>query len=337
MTYSDKMANEWFSEFQREFNTRVNFIPSSIYLGGGTPTSLNEDLFEEVLKLIDTVYSKGIEYTIEINPETFDEEKARLLKKYHVNRASIGLESSDSAELAFLGRRHTYDDVKNTVRLLNEISDIHNISSDILYSFPHETMESFKKTIDDALALNIKHISLYSLTIEENTVFGKKGYQSFDEDIEANYYETAKTMFEERGYMQYEVSNFALKGYESKHNLAYWHYDDFMGLGMGASSKLNHQREDNTRHLSSYLKHKYIDEVIELSKEDEMFEMIMMGMRLKEGVDLKCFKERFNKELLDVYKDITDSLINRNLVRVEDNHLIANNLEILNSILVEFL
>lgn len=337
MIYSDKMANEWFGEFKREFSKRVSFMPSSIYLGGGTPTSLNNDIFEEMLKMIDTVYSDETEYTIEINPETFDEEKARLLKKYHVNRASVGLESSDSEELAFLGRKHNYDDVKNTVRLLNEISGIHNISLDILYSFPHETMENFKKTIDDALALNIKHISLYSLTVEENTVFGKKGYQSFDEDIEADYYETAKTMFEERGYMQYEVSNFALKGYESKHNLAYWHYDDFMGLGMGASSKLNHQREDNTRRLSTYLKHEYIREVIKLSKEDEMFEMIMMGMRLREGVDLKRFKERFNEDLFDVYKDIIDSLTERNLIRIENDHLIANNLEILNSILVEFL
>lgn len=337
MIYSDKMANEWFGEFKREFSKRVSFMPSSIYLGGGTPTSLNNDIFEEMLKMIDAVYSDETEYTIEINPETFDEEKARLLKKYHVNRASVGLESSNSEELAFLGRKHNYDDVKNTVRLLNEISGIHNISLDILYSFPHETMKNFKKTIDDALALNIKHISLYSLTVEENTVFGKKGYQSFDEETEADYYEAAKKIFEERGYIQYEVSNFALKGFESKHNLTYWHYDDFMGLGMGASSKLNHQREDNTRHLSTYLKHEYISEVIKLSKEDEMFEMIMMGMRLREGVDLKRFKERFNEELFDVYKDIIDSLTERNLIRIENDHLIANNLEILNSILVEFL
>lgn len=335
--YNREMALKWFDEFKNEFNSRVNFYPKTIYLGGGTPTSLGLDIFEELLKLIDAVSKDCHEYTIEINPETFDEKKALLLNKYHINRASIGLESSNGDELKILGRHHDLEDVKRTVSYLKDISKIDNYSLDLLYSFPTQTLDSFKQSIFDAFDLKPKHLSLYSLTVEENTVFGKKGVKSFDEDREADFYELAYKIFEDNGYHQYEVSNFCLDGYESKHNLAYWHYDDFIGISLGASSKINHQRIDNTRDFNKYLNHDYYEEIIDLSKEDEMFEMIMMGLRLNKGLDMNLFKDKFDIDISDYYKDVIDKHLKLNNLKIINQHLVCANLEILNTILVDFL
>lgn len=334
--YRDDLAKRWLEAFRKEFFAKVGFKARTIYLGGGTPTALSSEILAEFLSIVDNAYSDGIEYTVEINPETFDKTKAELLKAHHVNRASIGLISADDAELSSLGRRHLFADVKKTVDLLNEVG-IDNYSLDILYSFPTQTLTSFKNTLHRALSLKPKHFSLYSLTIEENTLFYKKGIKPFDEDTEAEYYETAYDFFESHGYKQYEVSNFALSGYESKHNLIYWHYEDFLGLSCGASSKIKNRRFDNTRDLNAYIKGEYLQDEIVLDKKDSEFEMIMMGMRLNEGVDLRAFKRRYGEDLKEVYKKTLLRLLSDGSVRIEDDHLICNNLEILNTILVEFM
>ncbi len=334
--YKRENALRWLEAFKREFKEKAIKSAKTIYIGGGTPTALDDDILEELLIILSSVYTKGNEYTIEINPETFDENKAKLLKKYHINRASIGLISSNDEELKSLGRGHTFSDVIKTVELLKKYG-IDNYSLDILYSYPGQTLDTFKKTIADALSLKPKHLSLYSLTIEENTVFYKKGIEPFNEDIEADYYEYALKTFEDHGFYQYEVSNFAQKGFESKHNLIYWHYEDFLGLSMGASSKMGHKRYDNTRSLDEYENGNYIKTVYDLSIRDEMFEMIMMSLRLKEGLSIKRFDDHFKTDIFKEYNKTLPKLLSEGSVYIEDDHLKVKDLEILNIVLIEFL
>jgi len=333
--YTYKNAKLWLEAFKKEVKERLDFLPYSIYLGGGTPTSLDADLLDEFLASFDSLITDQ-EYTIEINPETLDKEKVKLLKKHHVNRASIGMQSSSEDELKLMGRKHNYKDVKSAISLLKE-EGIDNISVDLMYSLPNQNFSIFQKSIEDALALDIKHLSLYSLTIEENSVFAKRNYQHLDDDQEADYYEYACKRLKEAGFRQYEVANFCKENYESKHNLVYWHYEDFLGLSLGASGKSKAYRYDNTRDFNKYLNGQYLENEYFLKEKEEMFEMLMMNLRLEEGLSLERFKEFFNKDLLDVYKkEIEEGLISKEL-RLENDHLIVNNREVLNTVLLRFL
>lgn len=335
LIYNRKFARQWLDALKVEKEKRLDFEPYTIYIGGGTPVSLDEELLEELLILF-YPYSGNKEYTVEVNPESLTLNKAKLLKKYGVNRISIGLESSNEEELKSLGRKHNYKDVKEACMMLKEVG-IDNINLDILYSFPNQTMDSFKQTIEDAYKLNPNHLSLYSLTIEDNTVFGQKKVQTFDDEKEAIFYEYAVKSFKEHGYHQYEVANFAKKGEESKHNQVYWHYEDFLGLSMGASSKLANIRSDNTRSLKKYLAQEYISEEIILDKEDMMFEMVMMNLRLEEGLLKERFYKAFDVDILDVYKEAIDAGIKKDWLKIDDKYLRCKNREILNSVLLLFM
>ena len=210
---------------------------------------------------------------------------------------------------------------------------------DLMYSLPHQTLDIFQKSIDDVISLKPKHISLYSLTIEENSVFGKKGYKPLDEDQEADMYELLVNSLEERGYHQYEISFFSLEGYESKHNLAYWNYLDFYGVSVGASGKENGIRYDNVSNLQKYINNPFLREEITLSKEDCIFENIMMSLRLKKGLLIPEFNKRYGISLLDDDKKPIEDNIRKGLLMIENDYLKCTNkgYPILNSILCDFL
>ena len=335
LVYDRKKAERWLFALRQEMKERLTFQPFTIYLGGGTPTVLPVDQLEELLSLLDP-YKDVAEYTIEINPETFDQEKAECLKRHGITRASIGLQSASAEELRSLGRHHDLEDVKRTLQLLHAVG-IDNVSLDILYSFPGQTKESFRHTLETAVSLAPAHLSLYSLTIEENSVFGRQGKLPLPEDTEADFYEYAVSFLERNGYEQYEVANFAKDGQYSRHNLVYWHYEDFLGLSMGASSKLGHERSDNTRSLEEYCKGNWIKERIPLSEKDEMFEMAMMNLRLKEGLSEKRFRERFGRDFADVYPQALQKLQEKGWITEKEDHWVVNDREILNTVLLEFL
>lgn len=337
--YNENNVNEWLNAIQNELEYKqINTLLKTIYIGGGTPTSLNKEQLNTLLDLLDP-YSKDVEeYTIEINPETLDEDKVDILLNHGINRVSIGLESSDEILLKLMNRKHTYIDVKNCVSLLKE-KGISNISLDIMYSVPSQTMSQLEKTVNDALALEPTHLSLYSLTIEENTIFSKKGYEHLDDEVEADMYEYIHATLEKNGYQQYEVSNYCLNGYESKHNSAYWNYEDFYGIGCGASGKEEHKRYDHTKNLKEYISNPIQTIDIPLLKEDEMFEMVMMGIRFVKGMDIDLFESRFHTSFLDVYGDKIQPLLNQQLVEIKDNHFrcTSKGYEIMNTILVELM
>ena len=208
-----------------------------------------------------------------------------------------------------------------------------------MYSLPFQTMESLKKSVNDALSLHPTHLSLYSLTIEENTVFERKGYDHLDEDTEADMYEWIVQKLNASFYHQYEVSNFALEGYESQHNQAYWRYEDFYGCGAGASGKENHIRYEKSKDIRQYIQDPFQQEEIFLDKKDEMFENIMMSLRMKQGMNIHAFDERFQTSFIDVYGEKIKTLMQKNLVEIENGYFRCSEqgFEIMNSILVELM
>ena len=335
VVYKEELVSKWLNRLEKEFDECGDEAYETIYIGGGTPTSLKDDELKKLFELVKKHSNEVKEYTIEVNPESLTINQIKLFKEYGINRISMGLQSSDDRLLKLMNRHHTFDNVKNKVRLLKE-NGLNNISLDIIYSLPSQTMEDLKKTVEDVLSLNVPHLSLYSLIIEDNTVFGKKGYKTLDEETEADMFEYIIDTLTNNGYEYYEIANFAKKGYESKHNLGYWHYDDFRGLSCGSSSKISNVRYDKTRDIKKYIESdNIIVEKYELSKEDQMFENLMMSFRTSEGLDLKEFKERYNTDALDFFKESIEK--NKDNLTIIDNHLIVKNRAILNTILVDFL
>ncbi|MDO5440716.1 MAG: radical SAM family heme chaperone HemW [Erysipelotrichaceae bacterium] len=333
--YNKDLSDKWLKRIIKEFKECNDEQYETIYIGGGTPTSLTDQQLEKLFKLIKTHTNKVKEYSIEVNPESLTFNKIKLFNKYGINRVSMGLQSSNDRLLKLMNRHHSFGDVSKACKLLKD-NGIDNISLDIMYSIPTQTMNDLIKTIDDALSLKVPHLSLYSLTIEENTVFGKKGYTPLDEEIEADMYEYIIDTLKKNKYEYYEIANFARKGYESKHNLGYWRYEDFRGLGCGSSSKIGSIRYDKTKDINKYINSKdIIETTYKLSKDDKMFENIMMSLRTLEGLDIYKFNKKYNVDILDNYKEAINK--NKRNIIIKEGRLIVKNRMILNSILIDFL
>lgn len=337
--YNEKTADQWLQAVTVEMDHRqINPALKTIYIGGGTPTSLNADQLEELLKLLDPYRSRVEEYTVEINPETLSEEKAVLLAEHGVNRASIGFQSSDPNLLKLMGRHHDLQMLRKTMELLRQ-HGITNISLDLMYSLPQQTMKDLQHSLQDALSLQPEHISLYSLTIEENTVFGKQGYQHLDDETEADMYEWICQELPKYGFHQYEISNFSLPGKESEHNKAYWNYQDFYGISMGASGKEGLMRYDHIRSFQEYFADPCAVQKIPLSETDAMFEMIMMGLRLRRGMDMELFKARFGVPVTAGFGEKIQAQIAQEMLEYDGQYLraTAKGYEILNTVLVDLM
>ena len=331
--YDFSLAEKWLERLEKEIEDNCKDQYETIYIGGGTPSCLSDDQLDRLLTLIDPYADEVKEYTIEVNPESLTVNKINIFNRHHINRISMGVQSSDDDILKMLNRKHTFNDVKEAVKLLKE-NKLSNISVDLMYSLPGQDMDILKKTVYDILLLDVPHISLYSLTIEENSVFGKKGIKNLDEDIEADMYEYIDKILKENGYIHYEVSNFCREGFESRHNMGYWLYDDFLGLSLGASGKIGNKRYTNTRDYNKYLNEEYIrDEDLELSIEDMKFENIMMSLRTIYGLNIEGFNRKYD---CDLEKEYGKGLRNK-YIKIENGHLVCSNLELLNNVLLDFM
>ena len=331
--YDLSLAEKWLNRLEKEIKDNCKDQYETIYIGGGTPSCLNDDQLDRLLSLIDPYIDEVKEYTIEVNPESLDTDKIDIFNRHHIDRVSMGVQSSDDGILRSLNRKHTFNDAKKAVELLKK-NRLSNISVDLMYSLPGQDMDILKKTIDDILSLDVPHISLYSLTIEENSVFGKKGIRNLDEDTEADMYEYIDKVLNENGYIHYEVSNFAKEGYESMHNMGYWLYEDFLGLSLGASGKVENNRYTNTRDFKKYLNDDFIrDEDLVLSVEDQKFENIMMSLRTIHGLNIEEFNKKYG---CDLEKEYEKGLKNK-YIKIENGHLICSNLELLNNVLLDFM
>lgn len=299
---SETLQEEWLKQVSADLEALDLASLKTFYIGGGTPSALSPSQLERLLAVIASRTPQLEEFTMEINPDCFDEEKLRICMKYGINRLSIGVQSMDDTLLQAMNRRHNVQMVHEVIKLC-KAHGLVNLSIDLIYALPDQSLSKWQETLREAVALDVPHISLYALSIEPNSLYGRKQVQKADDELEADEYEWAIAFLTEHGYRQYEVSNFAKAGYESRHNLAYWHYDDFYGIGCGASGKEKHIRYDNERNLMAYLKGMRAKETITLSKEEEMFEFLMMGLRLCDGISLSVFENRFACSFFDVYQE----------------------------------
>jgi oxygen-independent coproporphyrinogen-3 oxidase len=307
-----------------------NYQMETIFVGGGTPTSLNEMQLQTFLQDVNEIFVNNSlkEFTVEANPEQTTKEKISVLKDNNVNRLSIGVQTFDAELLKKLGRSHNREDVYDTIREAKK-AGIYNMSIDLMFGLPGQTMDMFKRSVDEALALDVPHISSYSLQIEKKTVFynlAQKGKLILPEhELEAAMYEYLIESLDKKGYRQYEISNFAIPGYESKHNLQYWNNNEYFGIGAGAHSYVEGVRRKNAgplKHYMNLIKEKgfpYTEEhsVTFAEKiEEEMF----MGLRKQEGVSDQHFIGRYGKSMFEIYKEPIERMIQKGwLMKQGDN------------------
>jgi len=314
--YNEKTVFSWLKEIRKDF-AGINNV-ETIYIGGGTPSSLNDEQLDTLLAYCDYLLPVK-EFTVEVNPENITQAKIDIMKKHGVNRVSIGIQSFNDDILKSLGRRA---DLQTNIKALNLLKDnFENISLDLMYSLPDQSMEDWINDLNKAVSFNIPHISFYSLTVEEGSIFYKQHKQPLDNETEYLMYKKGIEIMENNSYHQYEISNFAKDNHESLHNKNYWYYKDFTGIGPGSSSKVNDKRWTDTTKLKDYIEGKRDKELIDLSKEDILFEAVMMGLRLNEGIDLQDYKDRFNTDLLEHYSLAVKENLDKKLLVIENNHL----------------
>ncbi len=335
--YNYGLAEKYLQQLERELDTISQKQFETVYIGGGTPTSLSAAQLERLLKMLSRFEIKS-EYTIEINPETFDEEKAGIIARYGVNRASVGVQSFNEQLLVEMNRRHHNIDVYNTFRYLRA-NGITNISIDLIFGFRKQTLSDVISDLNTAVGCNITHISVYDLEIWPNTPFGIRQYEKADEETCYLMYSTIVDFLNCHSYYQYEVSNFALASYQSKHNMLYWNYEDYIGVGLGACGKIETTRYENTHNFVEYLSGKWKKEETFLKFEDRIFEAVMMGLRMNRGININDFNARFHTDLLKHYARAVDRNLLKGLLILKDGYIYASaaGMMVLNDILVDFM
>lgn len=336
--YDQKQSDLYLQRLNEELSQIDQYHLKTIYIGGGTPSALNDEQLEKLMAMLKPYSLEVEEYCMEVNPESMDYYKLKILKKGGINRLSIGVQTFQDHLLKEIDRHHNTTQVKNIIKYAKEIG-FDNISIDLMYGLPKQTKEDIQKDIEVLKSLGLQHVSYYSLILEEGTILKYKKYQPLDEESEYQLTLMIDQELEKAGFKKYEISNYAKRGCQSKHNLTYWYYDNYYGIGVGSCSKIDGQIIEHSRSLTRYLNGDFKTTTIEQSKEETMFNQIMMSLRLKEGLDLNKFKERYQEDVCVLYKEaITKNLENRRLI-IENNYL-KTTLEgqyVLNDILIDFM
>lgn len=336
--YHAPLVDQWLKAIQQELQEKHPSPCKSIYIGGGTPSALNARQLIMLLEALQPYTQEVEEYTMEANADSLDEEKIKICQRYGINRISMGAQTFQPALLQRIERIADRRMVETALHLLHK-GGISNISLDLLYGLPGQTMKQWQEDLQIAINLPITHLSLYALTIEEHAKFGREHVPPCAPDVEADFYEEAQHFLKQAGFEQYEISSFAKDGHYSKHNMAYWHYDDFYGIGCGASGKEHHVRYDNTRNLHTYLTKGPCCETIVLDQAAEMFETMMMGLRIKEGVNEARFLQRFGCSYRDVFATAIQKHLALHNLKERDGCLSTTKqgMMLLHEILVDFL
>ena len=353
------------------------YTVTTIYIGGGTPSFINSQYICEIMRVLEiylkdnAVNLEDMEITIEVNPGTVNKEKLAEYRKAKINRLSIGLQSTNNEMLKQIGRIHTYEQFLETYQMAKEVG-FENINVDLMIGVPNQTIEDIKTSLTEIMQLNPTHISVYSLIIEEGTVIAKKiesqQLQEMDEELERNMYWYVKNTLELNGYKHYEISNFAKKGKESKHNLNCWRQKEYIGIGLAAHSYLNYVRYTNTSEMEQYitrmdsLNGQIVKDILELSNnkekenleknietayeieeiqelEDRKREYMLLGLRTLEGVSIAKFKEKYVDNPIFLCRKELEKLVEEKLVIIDgdDIRLTNKGLDLANLVWEEFI
>ncbi|MBO5059587.1 MAG: oxygen-independent coproporphyrinogen III oxidase [Clostridia bacterium] len=336
-----RYLNALFSEMEQYRGKKCD----TVFIGGGTPTALNTAEMKMLLQKIKEIFilSKDCEFTVEANPKTVDRQKLEVVRQNGVNRLSLGVQSFNDSELLLLGRLHTAKEAEETVALAKDCG-FTNISIDLMSAIPGQTADSFKKSLDTAFSQNPAHISCYSLILEEGTPLFREFHEGLltlpDEDEERRIYELACSQMQLHGYEQYEISNFAKPGFESRHNIKYWKCEEYIGVGLSAHSYLNGVRFSNTDCFSDYLDRKYRSGENELlSEKDKMSEFMFLGLRMTKGVSAQDFYKKFGVDIKKVYGKPLSKFIKMGMIVEENGFLRLSHeaISVSNQIMCEFI
>lgn len=296
----------------------------SIFFGGGTPTALEIPMLEQLMQAVweNWDIAEDAEITTEANPGTLDREMVNALKKMGFNRLSMGVQAWQNRLLKELGRIHTIEGFLENYQAVRE-AGFENVNVDLMFALPHQTMADWQETVKNITALQPEHISAYSLIIEEGTPFFdryEKGLlEPASEELDREMYHWAVDYLAEMGYEQYEISNFAKKGRQSRHNRIYWQAEDYLGMGLGSHSYMEGTRFHNRYDLQGYIAAKgdvslLKEEVEVITETDALAEFMFLGLRLTEGVSFERFRTRFGRELYEVYGTQVRELVEAGLL-----------------------
>ena len=318
---------------------------SSIFIGGGTPSVLDERLLGDILREIRNRFKmeEDAEITIEVNPGTANIGKLQAYREMGINRLSIGLQSPEDRELKILGRIHNYGQFLETYQEARTVG-FDNINIDLMSAIPDQTYEGWVKNLRTVAELEPEHISAYSLIVEEGTPFAARKLNLPDEDTEYNMYEATAQILKEYGFEQYEISNYARKGRECRHNVGYWTRQDYLGFGLGASSLYGKERFANTADMKKYLENSRNPEKIRekepsLTREDEMAEFMFLGLRMTKGILKADFQRCFGCTIESVYGEVLEKYESMELLLEKDGRIFLSRegIHVSNSIMAEFL
>ncbi|MGN1326766.1 MAG: radical SAM family heme chaperone HemW [Clostridia bacterium] len=313
------------------------YIIKTIYIGGGTPSFIDEAYILSIVKTIKENFKlkENAEITIEVNPGTANKDKLEAFKSCGINRLSIGLQAIQDEILKKIGRIHTYQDFLNTYEYARQ-AGFDNINVDLMIGLPDQTLENVKENIKAILSLKPDHISVYSLILEEGTKLNEliktRQLELISDELEREMYWYVKETLEKHKYNQYEISNFAKSGFESKHNLDCWNQNEYLGVGAAASSFIEDKRYSNTSELEQYIANienntpnmnLQLEET--LTNESKMEEYMMLGLRKIEGVNIAEFERKFNKNPIVKYSTILEKLNHEGLIEVNGSNIRLTN------------
>lgn len=348
ISYCDKseQVEKYIEKLKEEIKAELShqeYKIKTIYIGGGTPSSVDSKYIVDILNTIKEKYNlENVEITIEVNPGTVTRPKLLDYKEAGINRLSIGLQETNNDLLKSIGRIHTYEEFLETYNLARNIG-FKNINIDLMIGLPNQSISNIKQSLNKVINLNPEHISVYSLILEEGTKLYKeyeeKQIELPDEELERDMYWYVKNTLENNGYIHYEISNFAKKGYESKHNISCWRGEEYIGFGVAAHSYLNNTRYSNTESIEEYING--TDKIIHEKQiiEDIQKEYMLLGLRKIDGISVQEFKNKFGDNPIFLFRNELSKLVEEDLIEVDGDDIKLTNrgLDLANRVWQEFI
>lgn len=336
--YNETNVKKYLNALREEIKDRYNDEElDTLYIGGGTPSSLNMNELRELFEIIKLLKTNNLkEFTFECNVNDITEELIIFLNDNKVNRLSIGIESFNKEKLKFMERFSNFDDVKQKIEMIRRIG-INNINVDLMYGIPGETLKDLKNDLNLILKLKPDHISTYSLILEEYTKLSLKKIIPIDEELELEMYNYIRNKLKKKKYIHYEVSNFALSNKESIHNLNYWNNEEYYGFGLGAHGYIDGIRYENTKNINKYIENEFVakQEIVGIKEKQE--NELMLGLRKIHGINLTDFFNKYEVNMQEVFP-IKPLIKNKDLI-YKDGYIYINpeKLYIMNEILLKLI
>lgn len=346
---SEHLIDEYIDALLKELNLYKDKKFDTVFVGGGTPSYLDDKKLEKLLLGVNKnlINSNILEFTIECNPGTITYEKLNIMKSYGVNRLSIGLQSVNDKTLKFIGRIHNFNDFDQGFNLARAVG-FKNINVDLIFAIPCENINDYEKSLNIISEYDLNHVSAYNLILEKNTkfysLFKKDEFRELDENTQIGMYECTKKILGSIGLRQYEISNYAKVGNECLHNLIYWNFNDYIGVGVSAHSFYHGNRFENTKNIKQYIsmlkegKHSYFKKY-DNSLSDNIEEYVMLGLRKIDGFSIKDFENRFRLDIFDVFSDQIKKYKKLGFLNFDDDRIYLNSkgIVLMNYILKDFI